>query len=100
MKLVVLLTATNFSGFPLHRQRLGYRVLNLVSNGPLGKREVPISLEKALCACISDSNGAARKSGKQRQASSEESHVCFWGLTVWDLEKGIKQLCLSLNKTE
>lgn len=92
-KLVVLLTATDFSGLPQHGQRFGSHMLNLVSSGPLGKRGVHIFLEKALCTCISDLNGASGKSGKQRQVFSKERLVCFWELCIWVLEMGIKQLC-------
>lgn len=75
-------------------------MLNLVSSSPLGKREVNIFLEKALCTCISDLNGASGKSGKQRQVFSKERLVCFWGLCIWVLEMGIKPLRQNLNKTE
>lgn len=71
-KLVVLLTATDFPGLPQQGQRFGSHMLDLVSSGPLGKREVHTFLEKALCTFISDLNGACGKSGKQRQILSKE----------------------------
>lgn len=52
-------------------------MLNLVSDGPLGKREMHISLEKALCTGISDFNGVSRISGKQRQASVKKDQYAF-----------------------